>query len=200
MDKDIFLPGDFDTSMKEPLSEVTSSKNINNPVVLGKISSPYGIRGWLKINSYTDKKENILFYQPWIIHLNNEYHEIELEDWKTGQSSFIIKIKGSNTRDESTKFSNTTIIGDSSLFPHLDDGEYYWTELIGCHVITKEGCNVGTVLELLSTGANDVLVVHSSLIKNKKKLLIPFINQEVIKKIDIFSRYIEITWEKNFFI
>ncbi|WWO95638.1 MAG: ribosome maturation factor RimM [Candidatus Dasytiphilus stammeri] len=184
--------------MKKQFYEVISSKNINNPVVLGKISSPYGIRGWLKINSYTDKKENIISYQPWIIHLNNEYHEIELEDWKNCQSSFIIKIKGYNTRDESQKFSNTNIIGDSSLFPLLEDGEYYWTELIGCHVITKEGWNVGTVLELLSTGSNDVLVV-SSLIKNKKKLLIPFINQEVIKNIDIFSRYIEITWEKNFF-
>lgn len=184
--------------MKTPLAEVISSNKINNLVVLGKISSPYGIRGWLKINSYTDKKENIISYQPWIIHLNNEYHEIKLEDWKTGKSSFIIKIKGYNTREESSKFSNTNIIGDSSVFPLLEDGEYYWTELIGCHVITKEGCNLGTVLELLSTGSNDVLVVHSSLIKNKQQLLIPFIKQEVIKTIDIFSRYIEITWEKNF--
>ncbi|WWO96753.1 MAG: ribosome maturation factor RimM [Candidatus Dasytiphilus stammeri] len=185
--------------MKTPLAEVISSNKINNLVVLGKISSPYGIRGWLKINSYTDKKENIISYQPWIIHLNNEYHEIKLEDWKTGKSSFIIKIKGYNTREESSKFSNTNIIGDSSVFPLLEDGEYYWTELIGCHVITKEGCNLGTVLELLSTGSNDVLVVHSSLIKNKQQLLIPFIKQEVIKTIDIFSRYIEITWEKKFF-
>jgi len=198
VDKDILLTFGGNSS-KEQLSEVISSSNINNQVVLGKITSPYGIRGWLKIHSYTDKKDNIIYYQPWIIHFHNEYHEIKLEDWKTRASSFIIKIKGYNTRDESIKFSNTNIIGDSSLFPILEDGEYYWTELIGCHVITKEGYNVGTVLELFSTGSNDVLVVHSSLLKNKKKLLIPFINQEVIKTIDILSRYIEITWSKNFF-
>ncbi|WWO96050.1 MAG: ribosome maturation factor RimM [Candidatus Dasytiphilus stammeri] len=185
--------------MKKQLYEVISSNNINNLVILGKISSPYGIRGWLKINSYTDKKENIISYQPWMIHLNNEYHEIKLEDWKTCPSSLIIKIKGYNTVDESRKFINTNIIGDASVFPLLEKGEYYWRELIGCHVITKEGYNVGTVLELFSTGSNDVLVVHSSLIKNNKQLLIPFINQEVIKTIDIFSRYIEITWEKKFF-
>ncbi|WWO96879.1 MAG: ribosome maturation factor RimM [Candidatus Dasytiphilus stammeri] len=182
--------------MKEPWDKFIT---VNNPVVLGKISSSYGIKGWVKIISYTDKEKNIINYQPWMIYLNHKWHKIKLTDWKYRQNNLIIKIQDSNNQDEAKKFTNTNIIVDSSVFPILDSGEYYWIDLIGCNVITKEGFNVGTVLELISTGSNDVLVVYSSITKNKNKWLIPFIHDKVIKNIDLLSKNIEITWNKKFF-
>ena len=79
-------------------------------------------------------------------------------------------------------------------------GEYYWRDLIGCAVVTTQGYQLGTVSELMETGSNDVLVVQANLNDafGMKERLIPFIDEQVIKHIDITARLVEVDWDPGF--
>ncbi|WWP00210.1 MAG: ribosome maturation factor RimM [Candidatus Dasytiphilus stammeri] len=174
---------------------------IKNPLSLGKIGSAYGVRGWIKLISFTQNKKNIFFYQPWFInqHHSNQWIKIELEKWYDKPPGFIIKIKGINDRETAKKYNNSDIIIESSQLPILEEGEYYWKDIIGCMVITVDGDQLGKVVRLLSTISHDILVVKVDRYKIKE-ILIPFIENKVISQINLKRKLISISWKISILI
>ena len=155
-----------------------------DPIVLGKMGSSYGIRGWLRVFSSTEDAESIFDYQPWFIQ-------------KAGQ---IIKLKGVDDRDAANLLTNCEIVVDSSQLPQLEEGDYYWKDLMGCQVVTTEGYDLGKVVDMMETGSNDVLVIKANL-KDAfgiKERLVPFLDGQVIKKVDLTTRSIEVDWDPGF--
>ncbi|WWO98606.1 MAG: ribosome maturation factor RimM [Candidatus Dasytiphilus stammeri] len=173
---------------------------IIKPLILGKMGSAYGVRGWIKLISFTQKKSNIFFYQPWFINKSNsnQSRQIQLEKWYNKNHNFIIKLKGINNREEAKELNNYNIIIESSKLPPLSEGEYYWKDIIGCVVITSDGDRLGKVVHLFSTLSNDIIVVKLNRCKIKE-ILIPFIENKVIEKIDLKMRIIQIAWKTSIF-
>lgn len=171
-----------------------------HPLVMGKIGAAYGIRGWLKVFSSTENAESIFDYQPWFIQHNGQWKLIELENWKRHNHDIIIKIKGIDERNDAAHLTNCEIIVESEQLPELEDGEYYWKDLIGCEVITTEGYNLGKITELMETGSNDVLVVKANLKDafGVQERLIPFLNDQVIRKVDLTTGTVEVEWDPGF--
>ncbi|AIN47110.1 ribosome maturation factor RimM [Candidatus Palibaumannia cicadellinicola] len=171
-----------------------------NSVVLGNISSAYGIRGWLKIVSSTEYAESIFDYQPWFIKRVDTWQQIALDDWKSSHNNIIIKIKNIQNREGAKLLTNCKIIVDASQLPDLSDGEYYWKDLIGCQVETVNGYQLGQVINLMETGSNDVIIVKTNKKHNFfiKELLIPFLYGKVIKNIDLTTRVIQVDWDPRF--
>lgn len=165
-----------------------------DPVVLGKIGSAYGIHGWLRLFSSTEKTESIFDYQPWFIKRTNEWQQIRLENWKIHNQNLIIKIRNIEDREDATLLTNYEIVIEASQLLDLDSGEYYWKDLMGCQVVTPDGNPLGTVVDLMETGSNDVLVVQTNLIQ---KRLIPFLF-EVIKNVDLTTHVIKVDWDPRF--
>lgn len=87
------------------------------PIVLGKMGSTYGIRGWLRIFSSTENAESIFDYQPWFIQQAGQWQLVELEDWKRHSQDLIIKVKGIDNRDAANLLTNREIIVDSEQLP-----------------------------------------------------------------------------------
>ncbi|KGM26309.1 MULTISPECIES: ribosome maturation factor RimM [Photorhabdus] len=171
-----------------------------NPIVLGKLGSTYGIRGWLRVFSSTEHAEDIFEYQPWFIQRAGRWQHIELEAWKHHNQDMIIKIKGIDDLDAANLLTNCEIIVDSEQLPELDAGDYYWKDLIGCQVISTAGYNLGTVNDMMETGSNDVMVIKANL-KDAfgiKERLIPFLDGQVIKKVDLATKTIEVDWDPGF--
>ncbi|ACS86634.1 ribosome maturation factor RimM [Musicola paradisiaca] len=171
-----------------------------NPIVLGKIGSTYGIRGWLKVFSSTEEADSIFDYQPWFIQNKGQWQQVEIESWRYHNQSLIIKIKHVDDRDAANLLTNCEIVVDSTQLPELDDGEFYWKDLIGCDVVTVSGYELGKVIDMMETGSNDVLVVRANLkdAYGVKERLIPFLNEQVIKHIDLSARRIEVDWDPGF--
>ena len=92
----------------------------------------------------------------------------------------IIKLKGVDDRDSANLLTNCEIVVDSSQLPALEDGSYYWKDLMGCQVVTTEGYDLGKVVDMMETGSNDVIVIKANL-KDAfgiKERLVPFLRSE----------------------
>lgn len=170
------------------------------PLVLGKMGSTYGIRGWLRVFSSTEDAESIFEYQPWLIQRAGKWQVIELEGWKRHTQDLIIKVKGVDDRDAANLLTNCEIVVDSKQLPTLEDGDYYWKDLFGCQVVTTSGYELGKIIDMMETGSNDVMVVKANLKDafGLKERLIPFLDGQVIKKVDLTTRIVEVDWDPGF--
>ena len=168
--------------------------------VVGKLGSTYGIRGWLRIYSSTEQAESIFDYQPWFLKIKGEWLPTELENWRHHNHEIIVKLKGVDDREAAQTLANIEIGVDLSVFPELEEGDYYWHDLIGCSVVNLEGYTMGTVTEMMETGSNDVLVVKANTKDafGKQERLIPFLYEQVVKRVDLTTKTIEVDWDAGF--
>ena len=168
--------------------------------VVGKLGSTYGIRGWLRVYSSTEYAESIFDYQPWFLKIKGQWQPTELESWKHHNHELIAKLKNVNDRETAQSLANVEIGVDLSVFPKLEEGDYYWHDLIGCNVVNLEGYAMGTVTEMMETGSNDVFVVraNSKDAFGKQERLIPFLYEQVVKRVDLTTKIIEVDWDAGF--
>ena len=162
-----------------------------NKILVGKISNPHGIKGWIKVISFTDPIENILSYKKWTISDNETEKTYCLEDSRIQGNKIVIKLEGVNNRDDADLLKNLQIEINRSDLPKLEENSYYWEDLVDFNVIDIKGMHVGKVDSLFRTGSNDVLVIIN---ETKQRLLVPFIMEEVIKYVDLDKELISIDW------
>lgn len=167
---------------------------------VGKLGSTYGIRGWLRVYSSTEQAESIFDYQPWFLKIKGQWQPTELENWRYHNHDFLVKLKGIDDRESAQTLANIEIGVDLAVFPELEDGDYYWHDLIGCQVVNLKGYNMGEVVELMETGSNDVLVVRASEkdAYAKQERLIPYIDEQVVKRVDLSTKTITVDWDADF--
>ena len=160
-------------------------------ILVGKISNPHGIKGWVKVISFTDPIENILSYKQWIISDKETEKTYYLEDSRVQGNKIVIKLENVNDRNDADLLKNLQIQVNRSDLPELDQNSYYWEDLVDFNVIDIKGNHVGKVDSLFRTGTNDVLVIID---ETKERLLVPFIMEEVIKYVDLAKELISIDW------
>lgn len=167
---------------------------------VGKLGSTYGIRGWLRIYSSTEEAESIFDYQPWFLKIKNQWVPTELENWRYHNNDLIVKLKGVEDREHAQTLANIEIGVDFAVFPTLEEGDYYWHDLIGCQVINLQNYEMGTVSEMMETGSNDVLVVKAQMKDafGKQERLIPFLYEQVVKRVDLNTKTILVDWDAGF--
>ncbi|SON50621.1 ribosome maturation factor RimM [Vibrio tapetis] len=179
---------------KETMSEQ------NEKIVMGKFGATYGIRGWLKVISYTDNAENIFDYSPWYLNQKGKWVEYKVESWKRHGQGYVCKLEGLEVREEAQLLTNFEIAVNPASLPELSEDEFYWRELFGMQVVTTKGYSLGEVTDLLETGSNDVLVVKANLKDafGQKERLIPYLEEQVIIKVDREAQRIEVDWDPGF--
>lgn len=170
------------------------------PITIGKIVGAYGILGWMRILSFTEKNNNIFHYSPYFIIKHSTWKLIYLEKWKLIGKRYIVKIRGISNRDSAQSLSRCNIIIDERQFPDINDDEYYWKDLIGCVVMTVQGVLLGNIISIIETTANDVLVVkmYQYNLRKIKNCLIPFLIKKVIKNINLITRTVVVDWDPDF--
>lgn len=159
-------------------------------IVVGCLGAPYGLRGWIKVNSYTQPIENIVTYQPWLITIKGKEQSILIASYKFHGENIIVQFDDCDDRDTATLYTNATISITRDQLPDLPKDEYYWTDLEGLTVINHDQTTLGVISYIMSTGANDVLVV-----KGDKEYLIPYLPDDVILNIDLKARLMHVRWE-----
>ena len=168
------------------MQQLTDSK----PLVLGRISGLYGVRGWVKVHSYTDPRDAILKYGSWLLEQDGVWRETSVAEGRKQGKTVVARLDAVTDRDMATAFVGMTIGVARSDLPETDSGEYYWTDLEGLQVIHQDGRILGKVAYLLATGANDVLVIQGD-----QEVLVPFVKDEVIKGVDLATGMISVDWE-----
>ncbi len=167
-------------------------QNSQNKVVIGCLGSVFGVRGQLKVHSYTDPITNILNYPVWQIQHQGQWQALPIEKVGLQGSLIIVKIKGVDDRDIAKMYTNDLIAIERSELPPTADNEYYWDDLIDMTVVTTTGVTLGSVIEMRDTGANDILII-----KGERRHLVPFIDS-VICSVDRDNKQITVDWDHEF--
>lgn len=172
----------------------------SDTLIVGKIGAPHGVKGWVKINSFTQEKQNIFDYSPWLLNIGaGEEQSIEVDQWKVHSSSLVAKLKGIDDRNNADLIKNATISILTSQLPELEDG-YYWKDLLGMQVKTSAGYDMGLVKDMFETGANDVMLVKANVndAYGQKERLIPFLFDDVVLEVDKQGNTILVDWDPAF--
>jgi len=160
---------------------------------VGEISGVFGLKGWVKIFSFTNPRENILTYSPLVLTKGGDSRSVEFVEGQRQGKTVVAHIKGVNTREDAEALLGSKISVDRSQLPEPDENEYYWTDLVGLKVLTTEGLDLGLVDHLLETGANDVLVVIGD-----RERLIPFVINDYVIKVNFEDGQIIVNWDPEF--
>jgi 16S rRNA processing protein RimM len=160
------------------------------PLILGRVSGLFGVKGWVKVHSDTEPREAILGYRNWLLGHDGDWQSAKLEEGKRHGKTVIARLEGVTDRDIAATMVGAAIGVLRADMPGLEPGEYYWADLEGMQVIHKDGRVLGKVNYLLATGANDVLVVQGD-----QEILVPFIRNDVIEGVDLARGVICVNWE-----
>lgn len=167
--------------------------------VLGKITTAFGIKGWVKVHSYTDPMTNLLEYPTWHIFVDGQWKEFKVLQGKPQGKGLVASLNGINDRDLALALSQSEIGVPEAQLPELEEDEHYWFQLIGLKVVNTEDVLLGQVKELYdSGGGNEVLAIQpceGSV--DKQQRLMPFVEQYVLE-VDLDAGLVQVDWDPDF--
>ena len=167
----------------------------NDMVILGRISGVFGVKGWMKVHSDTEPRENILNYSPWYLLINGQWQARKVLTGRVHGKGLVVQLEGCDDRDLAATLVKTKIATTRENLPKPAPGEYYWRDLEGLQVRTLDAVDLGKVTSLMETGANDVLVVKA---EDGQERLIPFIRDSVITHVDLQAGTMTVDWDPEF--
>ena len=162
-------------------------------ILLGRVAGAFGVRGELKLLSWTDPRDALFKYQPWILRAGESEREVSGVRGRDTGKLVVASFPGVDTRELAEAMNGTEIWVPRDRLPPPSPGEYYWVDLEGLAVETVEGQRLGTVSHLFSTGANDVMVVSGD-----RERLVPFVTGQYVTSVDFQAGRIVVDWDPEF--
>ncbi len=153
---------------------------------MGQVVAPFGIKGWLRIRSFTDEIDALASYSQWWLQLASGWKMFQLADSSVGSKGLTALLAQMSDRTQAESLSNAQIAVSRSALPQLEANEFYWADLIGFSVETQSQEKIGALDGLLETSAADVLVV-----KGELEHLIP---AALITEVDMDGRRVTVDW------
>jgi 16S rRNA processing protein RimM len=163
-------------------------------VLVGRIVGLFGVDGWVKVESYTEPRERILKYRPWLVKSAAGETEIAQVRGRTQGKGLVAALPQVEDRDAAVAWVGAEIWVRRSALPRAKRGEYYWVDLEGLDVVTCDDVALGKVSHLFATGANDVLVVRDG----ERERMIPFVLEQFVREVDLASSRIVVDWDPEF--
>ncbi len=171
------------------MSDTASRK----PVVVGSIGAAHGVHGWVKVNPFTESRDTLLEHAEWLIARGGKWHPRRLLDGRGHGRQLVVRLDGVQTREQARALTGCEVALWRDQLPALEDGDYYWSDLVGLAVWTARGEHLGTVERVMETGANDVLVVNG-----ERERLVPYLSGTVVRAVDLDAGRMEVDWDPEF--
>lgn len=166
-------------------------------IVLGRITAPFGIRGWVKVQAYGDQPGAWCAMPNWWVSRNGDpaatdWQTIVLQEASTHGKGLVAKFAAVDDRDAALALAGFHVGAPRAALPANAEDEYYWADLVGLEVVNEAGERLGQVRSLLESGANAVLCVADG----EQERLLPFVAQ-VVRQVDVVRRLIRVDWGKD---
>jgi 16S rRNA processing protein RimM len=163
-------------------------------ILLGRVHGAFGIRGELKLESFTEPASAIFRYQPWTLR-DAQGRERTLTQARGRETTkgLVATFPDVDDRDVAEAMRGTEVYAPRNALPPPKPGEYYWVDLEGLRVLNLEGADFGVVSHLFSTGANDVLVA-----RGERERMIPFLEPDYIHSVDFDAGVVTVDWDADF--
>jgi 16S rRNA processing protein RimM len=162
-------------------------------VCVGHILGAQGIKGWVRVFSNTSPRENVVKYSPWVIEQGEigqggKRISVAVDGHMQGKN-VIAQLDTIEDRNQAEALTGCRILIDPALLPALQEGEYYWSDLIGLKVESLQGEPLGVVASMLETGADDVMVLSGD-----RERLIPFVINDIVREVNIDEQRMIVDW------
>ena len=167
-------------------------KSLDNLVVMGRIAVPYGIKGWMKIQPYSEAIDTLADYAQWYVGRGDVWQIYTVVEIKTHVKLLVAQLAGVEGRDQALALKGCEIAVARDSLPAAPENEYYWSDLIGLPVVNLNGAAFGVIEQILEAGAHDVLVV-----RGEREHLIPFVGQ-IVRDVDLLARMVRVDWELDY--
>ena len=165
------------------------SAKTHKPVTLGRISGLFGVKGWVKVHSYTNPRDNVVTFTTWIVKSRGVERRFEVEAGHAQGAGVVAKLRGLDDREQARELIGADIIVERAEMPECAPGEYYWMDLEGLEVRNLEGRVLGTIDHLMSNGGHDIMVLAGT-----PQRLIPFVHGRVIHEVDLEAGRVVADW------
>lgn len=162
-------------------------------IELGYINGVVGLKGQLKVFSFTSPRNQIFAYDSWTLVHKSSDSDVSISNGRSQGKNLVVHIDGINDRTSAEELVGAKIFVSQQQLEKLDDDEFYWRDLIGLTVSTIDGVDLGKVDWLFETGNNDVMVIAGD-----KERLVPFIQGEFVKAVDLEAGTIIVDWDPDF--
>ena len=158
-------------------------------VVLGRLTGAFGVKGWLKLSSFTRPAARIIDYAPWLLRAPDGCIEVQPIEFRPHGKGLIVRLEGVVDRDRADELRGMDIIVARDRLPEPEPGHYYWADLEGLEVSTTAGKQLGAVTEMIAAGAADVMVIEG-----ERRVLVPFVIGETVVSVDLEAGTAVVAW------
>ena len=153
----------------------------NDLVVIGRVNRAHGVHGEVRVQTYSDEVGSLSHYDKLYVQPRNGVRELFTVESHRPQGNFaLLKFKGIHHREAARDLHGADILIERDWMPPLEPDEYYWSDLVGLKIVDIEGRDLGLVKQLISTGADDLLVFE----KDFEEYYLPFC-EEIIRSVDL---------------
>ena len=170
----------------------TDEQSEDRLIELGKIVGVWGLKGWVKVYSYTRPPRQIFDYQRWILIKDGQQGKTQIQAGRKQGSGLVAQLDGLSDRLQAEAIVGSKIAISRDQLAAPEQGEYYWSDLLGLRVITDQDNELGVIETIMETGSNDVMVV-----KGERERLLPY-TKDVVIKIDQKQGVMRVNWDPEF--
>lgn len=159
---------------------------------MGRILAPFGVKGWVRVKSHAESPENLTGRPVWWIGKEGNWREVQVVQTESQGARLVARFEGCDTPEAAAAYRGLDVAVPRDSLPPAGDDEFYQADLIGLEVRNMNGERLGTVADLYSNGAHEVMRV----VDDEGERLLPFIDQ-VVREVDIGVRRILVDWGKD---
>ena len=160
---------------------------------MGRIGRPFGVQGWLHVESWCDPPEQLLTYTPWQLARSGAAPvEAKVIEGRRQRDGLVVRLEGVSTREAAAALTGRQIEIERSRLPQAAPGTWYQVDLVGCRVVNEEGIELGVIDHFVDAPAGAVMVV-----RGEAEHWVPAVAPH-LKTVDLASRQVLVDWPADF--
>jgi 16S rRNA processing protein RimM len=178
---------------------MSRTESATKKLTLARVGKIHGIKGWLRLNSYTEPADNVLQYQEFLVQQDGAWRTLQLDQSRWQADKLIVHFQGYDSPEAARELTGLDLQIEAGQLPALAEGDYYWHQLQGLSVQNLDNEILGSVKTMMATGANDVLVVSpTGQSLDTRERLIPWLYGTVVREVDLAGQTLIVDWPADY--
>jgi 16S rRNA processing protein RimM len=175
-------------------------------MVMGRVMAPYGVKGWVKVHTYTESKTTLLDHAAWWIRpragsgsascaATGRWKEYRIEASREHGASLVAQLAGIGDREAAAALNGADVGVPRATLPAVKENELYYSDLVGLAVVNRQGARLGVVSKVQDFGAHPVLCVADEVTAQER--MIPFV-AVYVDSVDVAAGRIDVDWQLDY--
>ena len=162
-------------------------------MVLGRVAGAHGIRGWLRVMSFTEPEEALLDYSPWQLRsADGNQQAYAVRDAAVAGRVLRVALEGIDDRNAAERLNGCEIVVARSALPAAGEREYYQHDLVGCRVVNTDGAELGELMHFAEGAASPLMVI-----KGRVERWIPAAPPH-LRRVNLAERLVVVDWPEDY--